>query len=138
MDRLEREITTLKNRFEEIEWNLLLSNESNNEVVRNQEQMEHRLNNLEESHEDLEKKVTMVQEDVGLIREYLNNAITRINDLHRCLDEWADKDLRCNEKMFVSDDDDDDDDDDEFDLTDCSEKITLEIQQMKDNDSMNN
>ena len=136
MDRLEREITTLKNRFEEIEWNLLLSNESNNEVVRNQEQMEHRLNNLEESHEDLEKKVTMVQEDIGLIREYLNNAITRINDLHRCLDEWVDKDLRCNEKMFVSDDD--DDDDDEFDLTDCSEKITLEVQQMKDNDSMNN
>ena len=135
MDRLEREITMLKNRFEEIEWSLLLSNETNSEVVRNQEQMEHRLNNLEESHEDLEKKVTMVMEDVELIREYLNNAITRINDLHRCLDELVDKDLRCYEKMFVSDDDDDDDD---FDLTDCSEKIDLEVQQMKDNNIMNN
>ena len=136
MDRLEREITTLKNRFEEIEWHLLLSNESNNEVVRNQEQMEHRLNNLEESHEDLEKKVTMVLEDVELIREYMNNAITRINDLHQCLGKLADKDLQCNETMFVSDDD--DDDDDEFDMTDCSERITLEIQQLKDNDSLNN
>ena len=138
MNRMEREITTLKNRLQEIELCLILSNERNNEVVRNQEQVEHRLNNLEDLHEDLEKRVTMLQEDVGLIREYLNGAITRINDLHRCLDEWTDKDLRCDEKMGVSDDD--DDDDDEFDLSDYDEKIDLEvakIQQMEDNDCMN-
>ena len=136
MNRLEQEITTLKNRLDEIEWNLVLSNESNYEAVRNQEQMEHRINNLEESNEDLGKKVMMLREDVVLIGEYLNNAITRINDLHRCLNELADKDLWCNEKMGVSDDD--DDDDDEFDLDDCSEKIDLELHEMKNNDSMNN
>ena len=133
MDRLEREITTMKNRFEENECSLILFNARNNEVVRNQEQQEHRLSNLEESHEDLQKKVTMVQEDVVMIREYLNNAITRINDLHRWLDECSGKDLWCSEKMDSSDDD-----DDEFDLDDCSEKIELEIQQMKDKDSTNN
>ena len=131
MNRMEREITTLKNRLEEIECSLILSNAINNEVVRNEEQVEHRLNNLEELHEGLEKRVTMLQEDVGMIREYLNNAITRINDLHRCLDEWTDKDLWCSEKMDSSD---------EFDLDDYSEKITLEVvklKQMEDNDSMN-
>ena len=129
MNRLEREIITLKDRLSQIEWNLLSCNTSNDEVVRNQEQMEHRLNNLEESTEGLGKKVAMLQEDVGLISEYLNNAITRINDLHRWLDEWVDKDLRCNEKMCASDDD--NDDDEEFDLDDCSEKIELEVQQLK-------
>ena len=127
MNRLEREITTLKDRLGQIELNLLLCNTSNDEVVRNQEQMEHRLNNFEESTEDFGKKVAMLQEDVGLIHEYLNNAITRINDLHQCLNERVNKDLRCYEKMSASDDD----DDDEFDLDDCSKKIELEVQQLK-------
>ena len=137
MNRLEPEITTIKNRLQEIEWCLILSNERNDEVVRNQEQVEHRLNNLEDLYEELEKKVTMLQEDVGLIHEYLNGTITRVNDLHRCLDEWTDKDLRCDEKLTVNDDD---DNDDEFDLSDYDEKLDLEVaktQQMEDNACMN-
>ena len=129
MNRLVPEITTIKNRLQEIELCLMLSNERNNEVVRNQEQVEHRLNNLEDLYEDLEKRVTMLQEDVGLIHEYLNGTITRVNDLHRCLNELD------NEKIAV-----DDDDDDEFDMSDYDEKIDLEvakIQQMGDNDCMN-
>ena len=103
---------------EEIECGLILSNASNNE-----EQMEHRLSNLEELCEGMEKMVTCLQTDVGMIHEYLNNAITRINDLHRCLNECVDKDLMCNEKMRASDD--------EFDLDDCSERIELKVQQLK-------
>ena len=134
MNRLGQEISTLKNRLEEIECSLILSNASNNEVARNEEQMEHRLSNLEELCEGMEKMVTCLQEDVGLIREYLNNAITRINDLHRCIDE-ANKDLWCSETMGSSDDD-----DGEFDLDDYNEKISLEavkLQQTEDNDCIN-
>ena len=43
MNRLEREISTLKNRLNEIEWNLMMSNESNVKVEREQEQLEHRV-----------------------------------------------------------------------------------------------
>ena len=124
MNRLEREIKTLKDRLGQIEFNLLSCNTCNDEVVRNQEQMEHRLNNVEELTEDLGKKVAMLQEDVELISEYLNNAITRINDLHQCLNDQVNKDLRCYEKMSDSDDD-------EFDLDDCSKKIELEVQQLE-------
>ena len=68
----------------------------------------------------------MMQEDVGRICKYLNNAITRINDLHQYLNEWSNNTLLCDEKMGASDDD-----DDEFDLDDCSKKIELELLQMK-------
>ena len=132
MNKLKGELTTLKNRLEEIESCLVLSNERNDEVVRNQEQIEHRLHNLEELHEDLRKMVTVLHEDVGLIGEYLNGVITRVNDLHRCLNEWGDKVSRCDEKSDVNDND---DDDDEFDLDDYNEKIDVEVARI--NDCMN-
>ena len=131
MNKLKGELTTLKNKLQEIESCLILSNERNDKVVRNQEQVEHRLHNLEELHEDLRKTVKMLHEDVGLVGEYLNTVITRVNDLHRCLNEWGDKVSRCD------DDDDNDDDDDEFDLSDYDEKIDIEVARMRDNDCLN-
>ena len=127
MNRLEQEITKLKDRLDQIESNLLLCCTNNDEVVRNQEPMEHTLYNVEELAEDLVKKVEMLREDVVVTGEYLNNAISRINCLHQCLNELLNKDLRCNEKMSTSDDD----DDDEFDLDDCSERIESEAQQLE-------
>ena len=114
MARLEQEIATLKNRLGEIEWDLQLYNICNDEVIKNQEQMEHRLHNIEESHKDMGEKISLIQKDVGQICEYLNNAIARINDLHQCLN------LLCDEKMDGSNDD--DDDDAEFNLDGCSKK----------------
>ena len=117
MNRLEREITTLKNKLQNLECYLLLSNERNTELVKNQEQIEHRVNNLEELCKAL-------QEDVSLIADYVNATITRVSDLHGCLNVLGDKDLRCHETMDASDDD----NDDEFDLDDYDDKIALEVE----------
>ena len=136
MYRLEREIKTLKDRLGQIESNLQLCYTSNDDVTRNQEQIEHRLNNVEETTKDLVKKVEMLREDVVVTGEYLNNAITRINDLHQCLNKLLDKDLKCNEKMCSSDDE--SDLDDEFDLDDCSERIELEVQRLEKTMPYNN
>ena len=136
LNRLEPEIETLKNRVQEIESCLIVSNVRENEAEKNEEQLEHRVNNVEDLHNDLEKRVIMLQQDVRLLQEYLNAAITRINVLHGCLNEYIDKDLRCDEKLVVSDDD----DDGELEFIDYSNKIDQEvvkIQQMRDNPEQN-
>ena len=109
LNKLEPEIKELKNKVNDLESCLIVSNVRVNEEEKNGEQLEHRVNNIEDSHDDLKKKVIMLQQDVTQLGEYLNTAITRINLLHECLNKAIDKDLRCYEYMVSSDDDDDND-----------------------------
>ena len=122
MYRLEREIKTLKDKLGQIESNLQLCYTSSDDVGKNQEQLEHRLHNVEETTKDLVKKVELLREDVVMTGEYLNNAITRINDLHKCLN------MICNGG--------DESDTDEFDLDDCSKEIEQEIQRLEKNNTL--
>ena len=108
LNRLEPEIEELKNKVNDLESCLIMSNVRVNEEEKNEEQLEHRVNNIEDSNDDLNKKVIMLQHDITLLGEYLNTAITRINLLHECLNKAMDKDLRCYEYMVSSDDDDND------------------------------
>ena len=106
LNRFEPEIEKLKNKVEHIETCLILSNVRENDAEKYNEQLEHRVNNAEDSHKDLEKMVIMLNQDVKQIQEYVNGAITRINELHECLNKCLNKDLWCNEKLVISDDDD--------------------------------
>ena len=134
MNRLEPEILALRDSIQEIQACLIVSDEREKEVEKNQEQLEHRMTVLEDSSalsdEGLEHRVKMIEYDVKVLHEHLNAAITRINELHKCLNSLADKDLWCDEQLDVSDDD------EEFDFSDYSDKVTEEIvrvQQMDDN-----
>ena len=83
------------------------------------------------SDEGLEHRVKMIEYDVKVLHEYLDAAITRINELHKCLNSLTDKDLWCDELPYISDDD-----DEEFDFSDYGDKVIKEIvrvQQMDDN-----
>ena len=123
MDRLENEIKTVKDRLSQIEPVLLMLHGNVKDVDRNQEQIEHRLYVTEESSEDLGKRVTVLEEYVGMIHAYVNGAIVRINTLHQCLKELTNEDLQCDEKIKDSDD--------EFDLDDMNEKFETEAKRLK-------
>ena len=136
MNRLEPEIIALRDSIQEIQSCLIVSIERGKEGEKNQEQLQDRVALLEDSsvlqNEGLEHRVKMIEHDVKLLHEHLNGAITRINDLHKWLDRLTDKDLRCDEKLDVSDE--------EFNLSDYSDKVDQEIermQQMGDNPECN-
>ena len=120
LNRLEPKIIVLGHAVEEIK-STLTSFDARAQVV----------DGIEDKVEDrlavVEGKVDKIQDHLHLLVDTINVILKRLN-----------KNLRCDEKMGVSDDD--DDDDDEFDLSDYDEKIDLEvakIQQMEDNDCMN-
>ena len=122
MNRLEPEIIALRYSIQEIQSVLIDSNERGKEAEKNQEQLEHRVTLLEDLSVQTEERVKDIEDKVELLHKHLNAAITRINDLHKWLDSFTDKDLRCDEKLDVSDDS-----DEEFDLSDYNDKITKEI-----------
>ena len=72
----------------------------------------------------VEDRLAVVEGKVDKIQDHLHLLVDTINVILKRLN----KNLPCDEKMGISDDD---DDDDEFDLDDCSEKIELEVQQLK-------
>ena len=115
MDRLENEIKTVKDRLNQIEPVLVMCYGDVKDVDRNQEQIEHRLSVNKESSEGLEKRIAVLEEYVGIIYKYVNDAIVRVNTLHECLKELTYKDLQCHETLKDSDD--------EFDLDNMDEKI---------------
>ena len=122
MNRLEPEIIALRYSIQEIQSALIDSNERGKEAEKNQEQLEHRVTLLEDLSVQTEERVKDIEDKVELLHKHLNAAITRINDLHKWLDSFTDKDLHCDEKLDVSDDS-----DEEFDLSDYNDKITKEI-----------
>ena len=58
--------------------------------------------------ERLEDRIDVIEDEVELLKEYLNTAIKRINDLHNWVDTFTDKDLRCHEEFDFSELSDDD------------------------------
>ena len=58
--------------------------------------------------EHLEDRIDLIEDEVELLKEYLNTAIKRINDLHKWVDTFTDKDLRCHEEFDFSELSDDD------------------------------
>ena len=53
--------------------------------------------------ERLENRVDVIEEQVELIKEHLNKAIKRINDIHKWVDTFIDKDLYCHKEFDFSD-----------------------------------
>ena len=127
MNRLEPEIIALKDSIKEIQACLIVSDERGNEAEKNQEQLEHRVSVLEDlcvlTVEGIEQRVKFIEQNVEILDKNLTAAITRINDLHKCLKSFANKDLRCEEEL--------DDSDEEFDLLDYSDKVDQEIARME-------
>ena len=119
MNRVEPEIIALRYSIEEIRSALINTNERGKTAEKYQEQLEDRVTLLEDLSVQTEERVKAIEYNVELVQEHLNKAITRINDLQKWLDRWTDKDLRCYEKLDVSDE--------EFDLSDYDDKITEEI-----------
>ena len=138
MNRLEPEILTLRDSVRAIEACLIINDERGKDVEKTQEQLEHRVSVLEDlcalTVEGLEQRVQLAEQNVEILNKNLNDAITRINELHKWLNSFTDKDLRCYEKL--DDSVDGDGNDDEFDFSDYDDKVTEEIvrvQQMNDN-----
>ena len=127
MNRLEPEIIALKDSIKEIQACLIVSDERGKEAEKNQEQLEHRVSVLEDlcvlTVEGIEQRVKFIEQNVEILDKNLTAAITRINDLHKCLKSFANKDLRCEEEL--------DDSDEEFDLSDYSDKVDQEIARME-------
>ena len=127
MNRLEPEIIALKDSIKEIQACLIVSDERGKEAENNQEQLEHRVSVLEDlcvlTVEGIEQRVKFIEQNVEILDKNLTAAITRINDLHKCLKSFANKDLRCEEEL--------DDSDEEFDLSDYSDKVDQEIARME-------
>ena len=119
MNRVEPEIIALRYSIEEIRSALINMNERGKTAEKYQEQLEDRVTLLEDLSVQTEERVKAIEYNVELVQEHLNKAITRINDLQKWLDRWTDKDLRCYEKLDVSDE--------EFDLSDYDDKTTEEI-----------
>ena len=119
MNRVEPEIIALRYSIEEIRSALIDSDERGKKAEKYQEQLEDRVTQLEDLSVQTEERVKAIEYNVELIHKHLNAAITRINDLHKWLDSFTAIDLRCDEKLDVSDE--------EFDLSDYDDKITKEI-----------
>ena len=119
MNRVEPEIIALRYSIEEIRSALIDSDERGKKAEKYQEQLEDRVTLLEDLSVQTEERVKAIEYNVELVHEHLNKAITRINALHKWLDSLTDKDLRCYEKLDVSDE--------EFDLSDYDDKVTEEI-----------
>ena len=127
MNRLEPEIIALKDSIKEIQACLIVSHERGKEAEKNQEALEHRVSVLEDicvlAVEGIEQRVKFVEQNVEILDKNMTAAITRINDLHKCLKSLANNDLRCKEEL--------DNSDEEFDLSDYDDKIDEEITRVK-------
>ena len=62
-----------------------------------------RVRDVTAAEERLEDRVDFIEEQVELIKEHLNKAIKRINDIHKYVDTYIDKDLYCHEEVDFSD-----------------------------------
>ena len=100
MDKLKKEIKGIKTRLDLIEPTLVRYYMDVNDVGRTQEYIEHRL----AVNENLEARITSLENYMGTLHKHLNETITRVNAIHMYLKELKDEDLLCHEKMEDSDD----------------------------------
>ena len=110
INRLEPEMIVLRQRIQEIQSSLIISNEWENEAEKNHDQLEHTVSVLEDlcaiKLKGIEQRVELVEKNVEMLHKYLNN-----------------EDLRCKEEL--------NDSDEEFDFTDFSYKIDEEIKRVE-------
>ena len=96
MDKLKKEIKGIKDKLNHIEPVLVMCYTDVKDVGRNQEHIEHRLS----INEDLEERMTALEEYMGTVHKHVNETIIRVNTIHRYLKELTDEDedLQCYEK----------------------------------------
>ena len=87
MDKLENEIKTIKDRVSQMKPMLLVLHKSVIDVDRNQESLEHQVSTCKQDSTTQEIRLRALEKYVDDMREVLNGAIDRINDLHQALKE---------------------------------------------------
>ena len=100
MDKLKKEIKSIKNTLNTIEPALVICHANIKDVERTQEYVENRLS----ANENLEERITRLEEYIDVVYKHLNITITRVNTIHRYLNEREYQDLQCHEKMENTDD----------------------------------
>ena len=100
MNKLRKEIKGIKTRLNEIEPSLVMCCMSANDVGKTQEYVEHRL----EVNENLDERIQVLENYMKTLHKYLNETITRVNEIQMYLNELRDEDLLCHEKLEDSDD----------------------------------
>ena len=97
MDKLKKEIKTIKNTLNVFEHGLVMCQAGIKDGERSQEYLELQLS----KNEYHEARLTRLEEYINVIHKHLNDTISRVNDIHTYL---RNQDLRCYEKMENSDD----------------------------------
>ena len=100
MDKLKKEIKSIKNTLNTLEPALVMCHTDIKDVERTQEYVENRLS----VNENLEERITRLEEYIDVVYQHLNKTITRVNTIHGYLKEREYQDLLCHEKMENSDD----------------------------------
>ena len=98
MDKLKKEIKTIKNTLNVFEHGLVMCHAGIKDGERSQEYLEHKLS----TNEDHEARLVRLEEYINVIHKHLNDTISRVNDIHTYL---LKRDLQCYEEMVESDDD---------------------------------
>ena len=97
MDKLKKEIKTIKNTLNVFEHGLVMCDIKLKDGERDYEYLEHRLS-VNENHE---ARLARLEEYVNVLHKHINDTISRVNDIHMYLRK---KDLCCYEEMESSDD----------------------------------
>ena len=97
MDKLKKEIKTIKNTLNVFEHGLVMCDAKLKDGERSYEYLEHRLS-VNENHE---ARLTRLEEYINVLHKHLNDTISRVNDIHMYLKK---QDLWCYEEMESSDD----------------------------------
>ena len=100
MDRLKKEIKSIKNTLNTLEPALVMCRADIKDVERTQEYVENRLS----VNENFEERIKRLEEYIDVVYKHLNQTITRVNAIHAYLKEEEYQDLQCHEKMENSDD----------------------------------
>ena len=97
MDKLKKEIKTIKNTLNVFEHGLVMCHAGIKDGERSQEYLEHKLS----TNEHHEARLVRLEEYINVIHKHLNDTISRVNDIHIFLRE---RDLQCYEEMESGDD----------------------------------
>ena len=77
----------------------------------------------------VEDRLIVLEDKVERIHDYLNAVVDRINDLHKWVDTFRDKDLCSHEEMGTSDEE------EEFEFDDYDDKIDEQVARIKNDNT---